>query len=245
VTFTPIPEQETVPDPDPTDKALWTTGKRGKHQTKGKGKAQPGSWDSQWTPEQTWPPTSKGKGRGKGLSGKGRSSWDSQPLWCDIHQSYGHSTDWCYGNPNRTGGKPLSNDVLWCESCNRSGHTAATCYATTIRAPQGKGAPPSKGGKNKGHHGDRNWKSQNFPANYQSEHTSPALHDNTPSSTSQEWWESHEVGSVAFERIQPTFFLDEADDDEVAAYIDLIILALLNNMERQQQYTQIPSPQLR
>ncbi len=53
------------------------------------------------------------------------------------------------------------------------------------------------------------------------------------------------MGSVTIDRIQPTFFLEDADDDEIAAYIDLIILAIQNNMERQQQYTQLPSPQLR
>ncbi len=31
VTFTPLPEQETVPDSEPSDKALWTKGKRGKN----------------------------------------------------------------------------------------------------------------------------------------------------------------------------------------------------------------------
>ena len=242
VTFTPPPEPEHVSDTAPSDKALWTKGKKGKSHTKGKGKTQPGSWDHEWTPAQTWPLPSKGKGRGKG---KGSSSWDSQPLWCDIHQCYGHSTDWCYDNPHRTGGKPIPNDALWCESCNRSGHTAAMCYATTIRTPQGKGASTSKGGKNKGHNGDRNWKSQNFPANYQSEQASPALHDNTPSPTSQEWLETHEVGSVTIDHIHPTFFLEDADDDEVAAYIDQIILAIQHNMERQHQYTQLPSPQLR
>ena len=244
MTFTPLPEQETVPDSEPSDKALWIKGKRGKNQTKDKGKARPG-WESNWTREQTWPPTPKGKGRGTGHSGKGQSSWDRPPLWCDIHQCYGHSTDWCYQNPHRTGGKPHSNDALWCDTCHRSGHSAATCFATTIQAPQGKGTPPSKGGKNKSQMGDRNWKSQNFPAGYQSEQATPALHDNTPSTASQEWWEPHELGSVALERIPPTFFLDDADDDEVAAYIDLIILAIINNMERLKQYTQTPSHQLR
>ena len=237
VTFTPPPEPETESNSALTDKALWLKGKRGKQTTKGKGKAQPGSWDRTWTPEPTWSPPSKGKGRSKG--------WDRPPLWCDFHQCYGHSTDWCFDNPNRTGGKPLPNDALWCESCNRSGHTAAMCYATTIRAPQSKGASPSKGGKSKGHYGDRKWKSQNFPANYQSEQASPALHDSTLSSSSQEWWEPHEVGSVTLDYLQPTFFLDDADDHDVASYIDLLILAIQTNMERQQHYTQHPSPQLR
>ena len=45
-------------------------------------------------------PHGKGKGRGKG------TGFDAKQLWCDIHQQYGHSTDWCYKNPNRTNGAP-------------------------------------------------------------------------------------------------------------------------------------------
>ena len=100
MTFTPIPEQETIPDSETSDKAFWTKGKRGKNQTKDKGKTRPG-WESNWTQEPSWPTTTKGKGRGTGPSGKGQSSWDCPPLWCDIHQCYGHSTDWCYQNPHR------------------------------------------------------------------------------------------------------------------------------------------------
>jgi hypothetical protein len=171
--------------------------------------------------------------------GKG---FDSQQLWCDIHQRYGHSTDWCYDNPHRTGGKP----PLWCELCNRSGHTANSCYATSIRiSPKGKGSPPSKGSKGKGHHGNRGWKSQKFPANYHSEQATPALHDEPPSNTTQEWWDSHELGSVAMDHIQPTFFLDDADDNEVADYIDLVILAIITNMDRQTTYLRNPSIPLR
>ena len=177
----------------PKDKALWLKGKHGKNHPKGKGspKGRNRQWDNEWTSPDfendrtQWNQSSKGKGRGKGYSnmdqGKG---FDSQQLWCDIHQRYGHSTDWCYENPHRTGGKP----PLWCDLCNRSGHTANSCYATSIRvSPKGKGSPPTKGGKGKGHHGDRSWKSQNFPANYHSEQATPTLHDETPSTDTQEW----------------------------------------------------------
>ncbi len=92
------------------DKALALKGKGGKGNPKGKeipkGRHHwhaPGQqWATEWT-QSEWPQPSKGKGRGKG---KGNT------LWCDIHQRYGHSTDWCYENPNRTGGKPPSYEEL-------------------------------------------------------------------------------------------------------------------------------------
>jgi hypothetical protein len=172
---------DVLPDaqPEPKDNALWLKGKRGKGKVHPKGKHR--QWDNQWTqsdldaepyPNGQWPsPSPKGKGTATGQSnmapGKG---FNPQTLWCDIHQRSGHSTDWCYENPHRTGGK-ASYDSLWCETCNRPGHTANNCYATSIRiSPKGKGLPPSPGGqdgKGKGKYGNRSWKSQNFPAAYE------------------------------------------------------------------------------
>jgi hypothetical protein len=254
------PEVQLDDHQDIKDKALWLKGKRGKGKGTSKGKYR--QWDiwtqsdmdesSQWSM-----PSPKGKGREKGRTNMVHGNgFDSQPLWCDIHQRYGHSTDWCYENPHRTGGKTPSSDGFWnepwCETCNRSGHTANNCYATTIRlspkgkgTPNGKGVTPSQSGHGgKGKYGNRSWKSPNFPAASQSEQATPALHDETPSSTDNAWWESHELGSVVLERIQPTFFLDDADDDEVATYIDLIIQTILNNMERKHAYREAPSAQL-
>ncbi len=52
-------------------------------------------WDS--SNDQNWSsPLSKGKGKQPSCS----------TLWFEIHQAYGHSTDWCFKNPNKTGGPP-------------------------------------------------------------------------------------------------------------------------------------------
>jgi hypothetical protein len=169
------------------DTAFWMRGKGGKNDTKGKGRsksknrwvAHEHQWNHDWT---QWSQPSKGKGRGKG-----------EPFWCDICSRAGHSTDWCYDNPNRSGGKPLPYDELWCDTCNRSGHTSNTCYATSIKiSPKGKGK--TKG--NKGMPGDRQWKSQNFPAAYHSEQATPALHEESSSTAVQVWWNDHELGSA-------------------------------------------------
>ncbi len=72
--------------------------------------AQPGSQDNwgnwkhppSWEPpayEPSWPISPyKGKGKGK--------QHPKPQLWCGIHQAYGHSTDWCFDNPNRSGAPP-------------------------------------------------------------------------------------------------------------------------------------------
>ena len=135
------------------DTALWMKGKGGKNDSKGKGHpkgktrwaAPEPQWNNDWT---QWQQPFKGKGRGRGT-----------PLWCDICSRAGHSTEWCYDNPNRSGGKPPSYDELWCDTCNRPGHTSAQCFATSIKI---KGKGKTKG--DKGKPGDRQWKSQNFPA---------------------------------------------------------------------------------
>ena len=43
----------------------------------------------------------------------------------------------------------------------------------------------------------------------------------------------------------PSASLDDAEDDDTADYIELIILAIIKNMERQQAYRAAPSVQLR
>jgi hypothetical protein len=107
-----------TPD-DSKGQSLFIKGKGGKGSPKGKGNPK-GKWrDPTW--EHTWPSWSltanatepqygswatpskgkdKGKDRGKAKREKG---FGSQALWCDIHQKYSHSTDWCFDNPNRTG----------------------------------------------------------------------------------------------------------------------------------------------
>ncbi len=139
---------------DSKEKALYFKGKGGK----GKGKDIPKSNDlwrandfdgtqpwTNWVDSPAaiaephhgqWAPSPKGKGRGKGTT----KGFDPQTLWCDIHQKSGHSTDWCFENPNRSGGPPPHSDGLWCETYNRPGHKASSCFATTIRIPpKGKG----------------------------------------------------------------------------------------------------------
>ena len=128
-----------TPDDSP-EPALLIKGKGGKGSSKGKGNLKgrwrEPQWDSTWTdwgstarsfePHYSpWTPSSKGKGKGKDL-GKitPDKGFDPRALWCDIHQKYGHSTDWCFDNPHRTGGLPPSTEGPWCSTCNRSGHTA-------------------------------------------------------------------------------------------------------------------------
>ena len=45
--------------------------------------------------------------------------------------------------------------------------------------------------------------------------------------------------------IQPTFFLEDANDEDIAAYVDLLIAAIHTNLQRQMEYLRNPSPQLR
>jgi len=93
-------------------------------------------WNQLWT--QPWTPPAKGKGKGKSQH-QAATSFDPQGLWCDIHQKFGHSTDWCFDNPNRTGGKPTPATRPWCDACNSYGHTSATCWANPPGPPKGKG----------------------------------------------------------------------------------------------------------
>ncbi len=54
-----------------------------------------------------------------------------------------------------------------------------------------------------------------------------------------------DVDSIANDHIQSIFFLDDADDAEIAAYIDVIIAAIHTNMQRHLIYLRNPSPQLK
>jgi hypothetical protein len=226
---------------------------KGKRDSKGNRWRAPASdWDNKWNewPNQDpgkWTPPTKG-GKGKGKDDK---RFDPQSLWCEIHQTYGHSTDWCYENPNRTGGPPRNHESLWCETCNRPGHVSTSCYATSIRT-KGKGGTV----KGKGNSGDRNWKNQNFPAGYNSDQATPALHEESSPSSKQVWWDD-ELGSAIFDddnRPLPvplhTSLLDdyvmhnsydENDDEYTADYIDLILFAIITNVERQKTYRLNPT----
>jgi hypothetical protein len=181
--------------------------------------------------------------------------FDPQTLWCDIHQRFGHSTDWCFESPNRTGGPAPNSSGPWCETCNRSGHTSNNCFASTIRIPaKGKGK-----GKRQSNPGERNWKSHNFPANYSSDQAGPALHDESSSSSNtQTWWEDHELGSVILDNdpfyvpLHADLLLDyiennayDDDDDEyISEYIDLILFAIITNIERYNTYVFNPTAAL-
>ena len=241
---------------EPTDKSLYIKGKGGKGDMKGKGGTkgrninESSPWPTPWnSPEGSsttqyanWHPPAKGKGYVK-------PKVDPSLLWCDIHQTYGHSTDWCFENPYRTGGPPLPNSRPWCDSCHSHGHTSDTCWANSPRSqtPKGKGKPQNQKGKGgKGQYGDRRWKSQNFPAAYNSEQATPALHDESPSKdTSQEWWDAKEIGSSCFETkgkgAQATDSDDEYDDVEIAEEIDFHFLAIIQNIERQRAYLLAPT----
>ena len=206
---------------------LFVKGKGGKGLTKGKGRGRNNwteqtehdpYWDNQWNGDAgaTWAQPAKGKRKGKPGYEK---PFDPQGLWCNIHQKYGHSTDWCYENPNRTGGKPTPPTRPWCDSCNSYGHTSTTCWANPSgpTAPTGptkeKGkSPPTKGKGGKGQYDDKQWKSPNFPAAY-TEQATPALHEK-------------ELSSVCVDECQSSLDLpDDYNDDEIAAEIDLYFIA--------------------
>ncbi len=261
---------------DSNETALFTKGKGGKGHPKGKGnpkgnqrwRAPDPSWENTWndwdqtahnaTPQHdpgTWTQPSQGKGKGKGKSATDPNKrFDAQTLWCDIHQKYGHSTDWCFDNPNRTGGPPPNTDGSWCDTCNRPGHTSASCFATTIRIPS-KG----KGKRQKSGKGDRNWKSQNFPAGYNSDQATPALHEESSSSATVSWWNEQELGSAIIDDVpnpvplHPSLLddyiannaYDERDDECISDYIDLTLFAIVQTMERQREYLSNPSNALR
>jgi hypothetical protein len=259
-----------IPDDpkDIKDTAHFTKGKGGKGYPKGKGNkgsnrwnSSESEWDPKWDPNwsdwsqpQTghpqWISPPKGKGRGKD-----KGKMDSSTLWCDIHQKFGHSTDWCFDNPNRIGGPAPFTDGLWCETCNRPGHTSTSCFASTIHIPS-----KEKGNRrgSKGNYGDRMWKSQNFPANYNSDQATSALHDESSSSATQSWWDDLELGSAVVEDesnpvplhsdllndyVQHNSF-DDDDDEYISDYIDLILFAIVTQVERYKTYLLNPTTAL-
>jgi hypothetical protein len=105
----------------------------------------------------------------------------------------------------------------------------------------GCGVPRDKGkGKRQGAstYGNRQWKNQNFPANYNSDQAQPALHDESSSSANGNWWDDHELGSAVFEMDNEPNpdTIDEDDDEDISDYIDLILFAIVTNMERHKAY---------
>jgi hypothetical protein len=158
------------------------------------------SWNTSDTLQQSQPPWplasppvewQQPKGNAWPSKGKGKQSNRSK-LWCDIHQAYGHSTDWCFSNPNKSGGPPK---LEWCNHHQMYGHSTEECRkgnGATSPAPQQKGStPPTKGGKGKSKGPNRAWKSDNFPANY--DQATPVLQEDYQ----PEWWETDvELSSV-------------------------------------------------
>ena len=136
-------------------------------------------------------------------------------------------------------------------TCNRTGHTSDSCYATSILTPKGKGK--TKG--DKGMQGDRQWKSQNFPAAYQSEQATPALHDESSSTAVPSWWDEHELGSAILDGnpnpvplhssllddYVDTNHFDDGDEEYMNDYIDLVLYAIVLNIERQKAYQSNPT----
>ncbi len=112
----------TTAEEESNDTALFSKGKEkggNKGKANSKGNYQWNSqtdWDNTWNDYNSqqhssdssyygqWNPSLKGKGYEKG---KGKVDYaqgpDPQIHWCDIHQKYGHSTEWCFENPNRSG----------------------------------------------------------------------------------------------------------------------------------------------
>ena len=99
------------------------------------------------------------------------------------------------------------------------------------------------------------WKSQNFPANYNSDQATPALHDESASSATPNWWDEHELGTAIVEAEVPLHpdllhdyveynSFDDGDDEYVSDYIDLILLAIITQVERCKTYSLNPTTAL-
>jgi hypothetical protein len=111
---------------------------RGNNHNKGKTRWQEPDWNAQWASLEKWSSSESNNDQYTNQwsqQPKGKGKGEAKTLRCDIHQRFGHSTDWCFDNPNRTGGAPLPSSDTWCTTCNRSGHVASSCYATSIRIP--------------------------------------------------------------------------------------------------------------
>jgi hypothetical protein len=112
---------------------------------------------------------------------------------------------------------------MWCDICSTTGHTTSYCFDNPERINKGKGKPyeQTKGWKGKSNKGNRQWKSQNFPADYKAEQATPVLHDESSSKTPQEWWNTNELGSVCFEnekQEENTSTLRESEDQSVCLH---------------------------
>jgi hypothetical protein len=104
-------------------------------------------------------------------------------------------------------------------------------------------------------YGDRNWKSPNFPAQYSPDQATPALHDESPSNTSQrqsqDWWQTTELGTVLVDTTDRSTnatdtadaFVDD-DEDTISDYIDLVLFAIVQNMKRHQEFSLTQNPGL-
>jgi hypothetical protein len=158
-----------------------------------------------WTPpayETSWTyPSSKGKGKAP----------QKTTLWCDIHQAYGHSTDWCFDNPNKSGGPPKQEwgspqKQEWCDNHQVDGHSTGECRKG--QHPPSKGG---KGGKGKSKSPNRAWKSENFPANY--DQATPVL----PADQKQvSWWDAEEdISSVCMHLAPADACLATLEDGEL------------------------------
>jgi hypothetical protein len=240
-----------------TDSAQFTKGKGGK---KGSPKGQRQWGDEQWTQWQptTWlPPPIEPSWQSFSTKGKGQQQTKPKQ-WCDIHQAYGHSTDWCFDNPHRTGGPPKWaskgspkqewQQQEWCDHHQTYGHSTAACRkgkGLNQPSPQPGQPPPPKGGKGKvkGPR-ERKWKSDNFPADY--DQATPAIQ----AIKTQEWWEVEvdEISSVCLHSPPPDVNLAIFDDDELdevtTNLIELHFAALIEQHTRKQQYKSSPSASL-
>ena len=190
-----------------------------------------------WTPsayETSWTyPSSKGKGK----------ATPKIPLWCDIHQAYGHSTDWCFDNPNKSGGPPKqewgsTKNLEWCDNHQVYGHSTGDCRKG--QNPPSKGV---KGGKGKFKSPNRSWKSENFPANYdQATPVLPVDQKEVP------WWDvEEEISSVCIAPADACLATvdNEELDEATASLLDLHFLSIIQQQERQQQFTVAPTIALR
>jgi hypothetical protein len=225
--------QQQLAWPLPTSDNSWTSPSQ-----KGKGWntnqwQQPPNWSSSGNDSQWTPPSNKGKG----------SNTQKKQLWCDYHQAYGHSTDWCFSNPNRTGGPPKQE---WCNHHQSYGHSTEACR-------KGNGAPNQddsskarqKGSKGKSKGNSRAWKSDNFPANY--DQATPAINE----TKILQWWETEEeLSSVCLHATSKDVNLAILDDassfsedlDEASAdLLDLHFLAIIHQHERMQQFLLHPN----
>ena len=165
--------------------------------------------------------------------------------WCDICYKEGHSTDWCFYNPNNNA-----------KGKGKKGKS---------KGGKGKGRGKGKGGKGKPGKGGRG--KGNFPANYVSE---DAYFTDDSSSTTEENWnlkqeeispsnwydfslsifETEDLSLSVFEtenlqeneiEITENFHVPDLDDPE---YIDFIIFAIVQNFECKKEYLKNPTPQL-